>query len=476
MYKVYRTMLDRYHNMPISKKSVIWFTLAMIIQNAITFLATPVYTRVLSDSEYGIFSLYQSWQQIISIVAVIALDRCITVGFMKFEEDREGFLSAIQGLMTLSTVVILSLTIILKELSKEIMGMPLYIIIIMIVVGLMNNVLANWSWMERYNYNYKRLTSVTIMSTILTQIIAIMSVLIFNNGNKGYTLVFSMCLSKIIIYGFIYTSVWVKSKVFYNYKYWKFGFLYSIAIIPHAFAQIILNSSDRILISKYAGVEQVAYYSIAYSCAIVLGLIFSSISSALQPWFFENIKNKKYDEISTNITFVTKLMAMLATLSILVAPEIIKIMAPPSYYEAINIFPILAIGIYFNGLYLYFANFESYFEKPIYFSIATSIGAVINITLNIIFIPRWGYVAAAYTTLLCYMIFAMLHYCFMIKVCKEFAGGINPVDYRKIIGISIILVILTMIISELYAFSIVRLMILVIIIIVLVFRYLERIR
>ena len=77
-----------YASLSPTKKSVLWYTAATIIQNGIMFLATPIYTRILTESEYGIFSVYQAWQQIVSIVSVIAADRCVTIGFMKFSIDR----------------------------------------------------------------------------------------------------------------------------------------------------------------------------------------------------------------------------------------------------------------------------------------------------------------------------------------------------------------------------------------------------
>ena len=79
-------MKDKYTNLSLQKKAVLWFTFATILQNGILFLVTPIYTRILTDNEYGVFSIYQSWQQIISILSIMALDRCITVGFMKFEK------------------------------------------------------------------------------------------------------------------------------------------------------------------------------------------------------------------------------------------------------------------------------------------------------------------------------------------------------------------------------------------------------
>lgn len=459
---------NKYDELSLSKKSVIWFTLATIIQNGILFLVTPIYTRMLTGDEYGVYSVYQSWQQIISIISILALDRCITVGFVKFSNKRKEFLSSIQTLMTVLVFIFSMIVCIFPTFFEKIINLPMYIIIMMFFVSLMNSSLANWSWLQRYNYNYKKLTFVTISTTIIMQLVSIFCIYFIPFDNKGILLIVALSGTRLMMYGIIYVSVFIKGKKIYNKEYWNFSLKYSIAVVPHALAQIILNSSDRIMIDKICGRSDAAYYGVTYSAAMVLNTIATSISSAVQPWYFEKIKNRDY----TSIKSVTNnLLLFSATLSIVIslfAPEILSIMAPPDYKAALWVFPSIAASVYFNSMYLYFANFESYFEKPIYFSIATSTGAIVNVILNLIFIQIFGFIAAGYTTLFCYILFAIMHYIFMRKVCKEFLGGVQIFDLKFILILSILVIFATLGIVLLYHNILLR-YILIIIFIVLLF-------
>lgn len=447
---------NKYSALSISKKSIIWFTLATIIQNGILFLVTPIYTRMLTGNEYGIYSVYQSWQQIISIISILALDRSITVGFIKFEKNRTEFLSAIQTLMTVLILAFSIIVYIFSDFFVKIINLPIYIIILMFFVSLMNSSLANWSWFQRYTYSYKKLTIVTIFSTIIMQLVSIFCIYYVSFDNKGILLIIALSSTRLIMYGIIYISVFIKGKKVFKKEYWTFSLKYSIAIVPHALAQIILNSSDRIMIDKICGRSDAAYYGVTYSAAMVLNTIATSISSAIQPWFFEKIKNRDYVSIKNVTNNLLLFSAMLSILVSLFAPEILSIMAPPDYKAALWVFPSIAASVYFNSMYLYFANFESYFEKPIYFSIATSTGAVVNIILNLIFIQIFGFVAAGYTTLFCYILFAVMHYIFMRKVCKEFLDGIHIFDLKYIFILSILVIFATLGIVLLYHKTILR--------------------
>lgn len=451
-----KDMRNAYASLSVMKKSVIWYTLATIIQNGILFLVTPVYTRLLTDSQYGVFSVYQSWQQIFSIIAILSLDRCITVGFMKFQEQRQEFLSSVQALMTLLVMGFAILVCMCSNMFEQMIGLPVYIIITMLIVALMNNTLANWSWFQRYSYSYKKLTFVTIFSTAFMQIVAVLAILFLPFDNKGEVLVMSMSAARLLLYGVIYISVFIRGKIIYKKEYWKFALSYSIAVVPHALAQIILNSSDRIMIDKMCGREDAAYYGVTYTAAMVLNIILTSVSAAIQPWFFEKIQQKDFHSIRKQTNTLLLLSACLSVGVSLFAPEILSIMAPASYRAALWVFPSVAASVFFNSMYLYFANFESYYEKPFYFSIATTTGAVVNIGLNYLLIPKFGFVIAGYTTLACYILFAAMHYMFMRRVCIEKLEGVKVFDMKYIIRLSVIVIILSLGVTVLYSCLIVR--------------------
>lgn len=94
------------------------------------------------------------------------------------------------------------------------------------------------------------------------------------------------------------------------------------------------------------------------------------------------------------------------------------------------------MSVYFMFSYSYFAVFEFYFKKTGFIATATMIGAVLNILLNYIFIEKYGYYAAGYTTLICYIIYAMAHFIFMRKICKETFDGAKVYSLRVLLAIT----------------------------------------
>ena len=103
----------------------------------------------------------------------------------------------------------------------------------------------------------------------------------------------------------------------------------------------------------------------------------------------------------------------------LFAPELVWLLGSNKYSDSMWVVPPVSCSVFFTFLYSLFSNVELYYEKSKNIMIASTGAAIGNIVLNYIFISLFGYISAAYTTLACYILLSILHYSFMIKICKE---------------------------------------------------------
>jgi O-antigen/teichoic acid export membrane protein len=152
-------------------------------------------------------------------------------------------------------------------------------------------------------------------------------------------------------------------------------------------------------------------------------------------------------------------MMMIAGLNlilILLAPEVVKLFAPVSYYDAIYVIPPVAMGVYFLFVYNVFVPFEFYYEKTKYIAVSSVGAAALNVLLNYVFIHLYGYRAAGYTTLACYVLLAVFHYVFMRKVCKEKLDNPIVFDLKIIVSLSVLFVVIGFFLLLLYPYAIIR--------------------
>jgi Membrane protein involved in the export of O-antigen and teichoic acid len=250
--------------------------------------------------------------------------------------------------------------------------------------------------------------------------------------------------------------VMVQAKQCFSVKGWKHALKVQVPLLPHGLSLIILGASNKILISRFAGIAQVGIYSVAYSAGYIVNVLKTSIFEALKPWIYQRMKEKNYASIRKNVNLVTILVAIVSVTFTVFGPEIIRLMAPIEYHEAIYVIPPIAASSYLAFLYNVFSIVGLYYEKTTKIMWASIIAAILNIILGIICIPIWGYIVAAYATMFCYAFLAFAHFLIMQSISKVELDNEVLYDNKFIFLISIIVVISVIIFTLIYDILVIR--------------------
>lgn len=429
-------LIAKYRTLPIPVKASLWFLMCSFLQKAVAMLTTPIFTRLLSSAEYGQYNVFNSWLSILSILITFNLSAGVyTQGLVKFEKQRSVFSSSLQGLTLLLAVFWGAIFIVLESFWSRVINLSLQQVVLMFIIIWTNSVFAFWASEQRVDYKYRKLVIITVFATVCNPLLGIVLVLI--SDDKVTARIFSVAIVQVLFYMWCFFSQVKKGKVVYSKTFWGYVLKYNIPLIPHYFSQIILNNSDRIMIDGMVGSSQAGIYSLAYSIAMIVCLFSQALTQTLNPWFYKKIKDKDLKDVE-RISYISLGVVAVATVGlILFAPEIVAIFAPKQYLEAVYCIPPVAIGMFFLFSFEIFGKFAFYYERTKYIMLASLCAAVVNVILNFIGIKLWGYIAAAYTTLLCYILFSIFHYLLMQKVSKECMDKEVPLNPKVLLGYAI---------------------------------------
>ena len=452
-----RKVRTAYQNLAQPVKASLWFLICGFLQKGISMITTPIFTRVMTEAEYGRFSTYNSWLGIIQIIVSLNLAAGVyTRGLVKNEEDQDRFSSSMLGL---STTCILIWSIVYALLHKWVnhwLGLNTVLMVAMFFEIWSHAAYQFWSNRERVNYRYKRLVILTLSYVILRPLLAVLCIYRTDEVHQVEARVIATTLVNVVLFTVLYISISRKGKKFFSKKYWGYALKFNLPLVPHYLSQVVLNQSDRLMINRICGSVETAYYSVAYTLAMVLQILNNSVSATMNPWIYKAIKNNQAYKIGKVSYAVLGLIALLNLAVILAAPELLSILAPESYMAAVWVVPPVTVSVYFMFLYNLFATFEYYYEKTHYVTIATIVGAVLNIVLNAVFIPKFGFIAAGYTTLACYILYAFAHYFFMRRVLRKFMNGTKIYDVRIILALGLFLLLGAAAIMLLYTRPVIR--------------------
>lgn len=447
--------INKYKNLPIPVKAGIWFMICSIIQRGIALITVPIFTRLLSVEEYGLYSTYVSWESIVLILITLRLDYTVfNKGMSKYKNNRDGYIASMQLVTTFTTIMMLIIYLLFQNNINRITELDFFLMILMIFQAGFAPSLSFWMIKKRYEYDYKKFVFISLSMGFINTIIGIMSVL-FINGDGGVVRIISYALVDILFSLVLYFINFKNGFKNYKIDHIKYALLFNIPMIPHYFSTYILNHSDRIMIQKMTNKVNVGIYNVSYNAGMLMTIVSTSIINAYTPWYYEKFDDNKQEDVS-NLFLPLMICIILPIFAfMLFAPEALKLLASENFYDALYIIPPVSASIIFIFMYSYFSIAEFYYDKNKFSAIISTIAALVNIVTNYIFIRLFDYRAAGYTTLLSYFILSLGHYLYGNHIVKKHIEN-DYVKWTLFLSISLIVFSYVAIVCFLYNYLLLR--------------------
>lgn len=429
-----KKLLDKYKKIPLPAKASIWFVVCSFLQKGISFITTPIFTRIMSSESYGVITIYSSWLEIISIFATFQLATGVfNKAMMKYENDRDGYTSVSLILSSIITVMCFFIYIIRAKSWNAFIGLDTIYVISIFVDIFFSTALSLWTIRKRFEFKYKSVVILSVGLNILGPLMSILFLSLASEAQQPLAKTWGLIVVKIILNMYLYVKILLNGKKMVDLSYWKYALRYNLPLIPHYLSQQVLSQSDRIMISELVGIAAAGIYGVAYQLSRVVFTFVLVVHQSFTPWAFENLKKKNYKPIKKYSLLIEIGIGATCLFTSLFAPEFIFILGGEKYLSAIWIVPPVSMSILFQSIYTFFADIEFYYERTKLVMVASIGVSIVNVILNAVFIPMYGFVAAGYTTLVCYILYSLVHFIFMKKICRE--EGISVPFNSKIMWI-----------------------------------------
>ena len=429
---------------PVQVKAAFWF-----------LMSTPVFTRLLTASEYGQYNVFNSWLGITTIfVSLYLYSGMYHQGLVKFEEERSIYASSLQGLTVILCTIWTVIYLLFHDFWNGLMGLTTVQVLAMLVMIWTTSVFNFWAGRQRVEYRYKALVLITLLVSMAKPGLGIL--LVLHAKDKVTARILGLVLVELAGYTWMFVYQMYSGKVFFSKKFWKYALRLNLPLLPHYLSQTVLSSADRIMIKQLVGAAEAGIYGLAYNISLLMTLFNTALQQTLSPWIYQKIKEKNMNKMA-DITFIAFVFTAVMNLGLIAfAPEIVRIFAPAEYYPAIYVIPPIAMSVLCMFAYNIFSTFEFYYEKSTFIMTASIIGAILNVVLNRIFIPKFGYYAAGYTTLICYLIYVGCHYYCMQKLCKENLDGVQIYETKKLLILMAVFMLSGFMLLVTYSYPVIR--------------------
>ncbi len=450
-----KKITDQFRAMPLEVKASTAYAVCSILQRCMSFITLPLFTRLLTTQQYGQYNVYTSWSSILTIFITLNLAYgSFSTAMIRFEEDRPGYIAAVQNVCVVLAAVFFAIYLPFRQWWNGVFEMSTPLVCLMVVDVLAQFALLCWYGVRRFAFQYKSVIAVTLLIAVVSPLIAYFMVI--NSQERGVARIFGYALFGILVGTIIFVYNAIRGGGGFNRKYWRFALGFNIPLIPYYLSQVVFNESDRIMISHISGTDKAGIYGVAYTLATLLTFVLNAINNSYVPWFYGRIKEGKGEENRSVSCGIAGLMAFLLLGVIALAPEIIGILAGKAYREAVWVVPPVAMSMLLLFYSQLFINLEFYYEEKTMLVWGSIASALLNILLNYLLIPMFGFVAAGYTTLASYIVFALANYFTMKLVLKKRNIQGNFFDLKLLIWIFLIFTGLSFAALALYELPLIR--------------------
>ena len=426
------------------------FALASAISAGMSYLTTPLFTRLLSSEEYGVVTVFLTWQSIFAIIAMFSLNYGVfNNGMMDYSNNRDEYSFSLLLLSNLITTCFCVVLFLIKIAFPNAFDLEWKFIILMMIVYYFQPAYNFWLARQRYEYNYKPAFIAALLISVFAPVISVICVVLSFDKVEGR--IFGLEGALLVVYFCFYLYLGYKVKWKLNRNYWKEAFLFNLPLIPHYLSIYVLSSSDKLMISSMVGHSATSYYSVSYTIASVALIFWGAINGSLIPYTYEKCRDNDFESLKNKVNAIILVIAVCCVMVYLIAPEIMYVLGSSEYRDSVLVIPPIIGGVFFQVHYSLFANVLYYYRKPKLVMLASITAALVNIIANFFFIKRFGYIAAGYTTLFSYIIQASIDYYAMKYVTKQ-----RIYDMHFIVYLSVFIILMSLGMPLLYSYTLLR--------------------
>ncbi len=369
----------------------------------LSFVFTGIFTRLILPNQYGTYSLYVSYLSIFTVILTLEMHGTVLYRALQRFGNTPSVLSYSYSLFVILFIIISLPLFFILRLSS----LPQVLIPVLILQIFFDTTVTFFLSKYRYAYSFKVYVSVNIAISLLTYLLSFAFIILFGEGEMGrmYGMLFAL-----LPFGlFFLVKIFNDGKGVYKKELWRYLFLASLPMTVHHISLALLSGADKVIIESTLGRVPLAKYSLMYSAGVLLSFFTNAINSVFSPWVLRKIRAGQHKSIIEVSNKLCLFIGMLTLIFLSLAPEVISILAPNEYRDALFAMYPIALSVLPMFLTTILVISETFYEKRLISIISSPIAAALNIVLNILTLRRFGIMAAALITFISYLALFLLH-------------------------------------------------------------------
>lgn len=390
-------------------------------------ISIPLMTRLLTPNDYGIVRVFSSYVGI--GVCILPLYTFGATGRYYYEEKKD--FKDFFGTMTILSLSIFflmtSLCLLAGPWLVKLMNIPWNAYLCIFPLCLSSIVFRVFFEIKQAQKESKELAIVEILRGYSYLGLFILIIWFFET-RKYLAPIIAQVIIAVILMGYMIKQLKPYLKRAFKKDHVKYILRYTLPFLPMSMSGIILEKCDLIMINHYKGSGDAGMYALAYTMGNLFWILICSFLTAWLPDLYKYTKNGDHAKYDSDVAILIRIFVLFAAVIIFFGEDLGRILASKSFRPSLHLIPIIVISYLFWGIHDFYKNNILYAKKTYIFMIRDISASAINIILNLIYIPKYGYVAGAYTTAISFGF--MLVYIWVVNkfFLKQYSTPLNVIS------------------------------------------------
>ena len=385
------------------------YTIGNLLIKGLAFLSIPIFSNLLSTADYGVFNTYSAYMSLFTVVISLGLPSSIRTAHYDFGERSKEYISCGALLIVMNLALFLALGALCRQALELYGGLKRSLVFLAVLSSFGSALLSYYNSHLSMEYKSREFLAISFFYSFSSIALSILLICTHRGEAGYYWRALGNTLPMLMVAGYVLLRLWRRERPRVRREYARYGLRFGLPLIPHDLSRIVLSQFDRIMIAQSVGDAQAGLFSFACNLGLPIEVLTTSIDTAWCPWLFERLREGDYARIRRRAFDIAMLMSVGASALMLISPELIRLLSAPGYWESRYVAVPIVLSMYFAFLYILPAGVEYYLKKTQYIAAGTMAVAVLNVVLNALCIPRFGYAAAAYTTVVSYALYYLFH-------------------------------------------------------------------
>jgi O-antigen/teichoic acid export membrane protein len=384
---------------------------ATIITQALQFFLVPLYTRYLSPGDYGVLTVAGTTIALTTLLLGAFLAGAVGRGYFnaKSKDELRRLVGTVTVLLLLPVPLLIGLDLLGLHGHLEIFAAVPYrpYLRMSLWTGFLSAFVTIITAVYTAAQQPVRATVLTTLSTILIIVLSLVLVVGLRRGAAG-NLEAQLIASALVALVSI-TLLVRRSRLSFSRGVAKEALTYSLPFIPHLVANWAINLSDRYLLQSRVSLSELGFYSLACQLGAVAMSAIGAVNNALGPLLLQQLQEQRQGHVRLLGTYGLLVMTFCCLGTAMLGGEAIRLLTPTTFHSAASLVPWIAGAYQCQAVYFVWSTGTWHSMRTAAVPICTLAAAVTNIGLNLVFVPRYGILAAAVTTLIAYAVLMFAH-------------------------------------------------------------------